>query len=60
MAADEKRKKIPFCPLMTAGNSDTRVCLQESCAWYIQATKTCAVYIIAHNNLLDIKSKQGK
>ncbi|MBR6298143.1 MAG: hypothetical protein IKR34_02745 [Candidatus Gastranaerophilales bacterium] len=54
------KKKIPFCPLLSAGAPDSRICLQENCAWWIASTKTCSVYVIAHNNVLDIKSKQGK
>lgn len=55
------KKKIPFCPLLSAGMvDDTRICLQEGCAWYVTSSKTCAMYVIAHNNILDIKAKQGK
>ena len=54
------KKKIPFCPLLSAGTDDYRVCLQENCAWYIASTKTCAAYVIGHNNVLEIKAKQGK
>lgn len=54
------KKKIPFCPLLSAGGNDCRVCLQEGCAWYVASTKTCVAYVIGHNNILDIKAKQGK
>ena len=54
------KKRIPFCPLLSAGTGDLKVCTQEDCAWYISSTKTCAIYVIAHNNVLDIKAKQGK
>ncbi len=60
MTAEVNRKKIPYCPLMSAGSLDPKVCLQESCAWYVHSARSCAAYVIAHNNLLDIKSKQGK
>ena len=53
------RKRIPFCPLLSA-NGDLRICLQEKCAWWVASTKTCMAYVIAHNNVLDIKQKQGK
>ena len=53
------RKKIPYCPLLSAGTNETKVCLQESCAWYVSSTKTCVAFVIAHNNILDIKAKQG-
>ena len=56
----ELKKKIPYCPVMSAGLDDPRVCLQEDCAWWINSTKTCSVYVIAHNNVLDIKTKQGR
>ncbi len=54
------KKKIPYCPLLSAGTNDYRICLQENCAWYVSSTKTCAAYVIAHNNVLEIKAKQGK
>ena len=49
---------IPKCPLMSAGQTISIVCEQENCAWYMKTYKTCAVYILAHNAALDIKSKQ--
>lgn len=54
------KKKIPFCPLLSSGNLDNKICLQENCAWWMSSTKTCAAYVIAHNNVLEIKAKQGK
>lgn len=50
--------KIPICPLMSAGNNITIVCEQENCAWYMKNYKTCSVYLLAHNAVLDIKEKQ--
>lgn len=52
--------KIPICPLMSAGNEVGVVCLQENCAWYMKNYKTCSVYLLAHNAVLDIKEKQAK
>ena len=52
--------KIPFCPLMSAGSSVQLVCTQERCAWYMKNYKTCAVYLLGHNAVLDIKEKQTK
>lgn len=49
---------IPICPMMSAGNSTEIICAQEKCAWYIKKYKTCSVYVIAHNAILDIKTKQ--
>ena len=60
MSEGVNRKKIPFCPLLSAGNDDLRICLQEKCAWYMSSTKTCAAYVMAHKNILEIKEKQGK
>lgn len=54
------KRKIPYCPLLSAGASDCRICLQENCAWWVASTKTCVAYVIAHNNILDIKQKQGR
>ena len=50
---------IPFCPLLSAGSDKSMVCLQESCAWYMKNYKTCSMYLIAHNAVLDIKAKQA-
>lgn len=60
MSESLNRKKIPFCPLLSAGSSDLKVCLQEKCAWWISSTKTCAGYVVGHNSVLEIKQKQGK
>lgn len=54
------KKAIPICPMMTRGNDTPTVCLQENCAWYVLSLKTCGVYVIAHNALLDVKTKQNK
>lgn len=51
---------IPLCPLMSAGKDVTQVCMQEKCAWYMNTLKTCAVYVMAHNALLDVKAKQSE
>lgn len=57
---DNVRKKIPYCPLLSAGCDSLKVCLQESCAWYTPATKSCVAFVVGHNNVLEIKQKQGK
>ena len=49
---------IPICPVMSAGNTTEIICAQEKCAWYIKKYKTCSVYVLAHNAILDIKTKQ--
>lgn len=54
------KKSIPICPLMTKGDEKPTICMQEYCAWYIQSLKTCGVYVLAHNALLDVKAKQAK
>lgn len=51
---------IPICPLMSAGNEQTIVCAQERCAWYMPGTKTCAMYVMAHKSIMDIKAKQAE
>lgn len=56
----ESKKRIPFCPLLSTGSNDKHICVQENCAWWVASTKTCVLNVIAHNNLLDIKAKQGK
>ena len=56
----ETKRRIPYCPLLSASTDDCKVCLQENCAWYMANTKTCAIYVMGHNNVLEIKAKQGK
>lgn len=51
--------KIPICPIMSAGNDISVICAQENCAWYMKNNKTCSVYLLAHNAVLDIKQKQS-
>ena len=53
-------KNIPFCPLMSAGSDFEKVCIQESCAWYLKNYKICSVYMLAHNAALDVQAKQAK
>lgn len=53
-------KDIPYCPLMSAGNTMEIVCSQEKCAWYLKNYKMCAMYIMAHNAALEIQSKQSR
>ena len=61
MSEPISRKKIPFCPMLSCGaNGNLQICLQEKCAWWMSSTKSCAMFVVAHNNILDIKSKQGK
>ena len=57
---ENQKKKIPVCPMSMGNPSGEHICLQENCAWYMMNTKTCAMYVIAHNNVLEIKQKQGK
>ncbi len=47
-----------ICPLMSAGQNLDKICAKDVCAWYIPSLKTCAVYTIGHNALLEIKAKQ--
>jgi len=53
-------KNMPYCPLMSAGNSIEVVCTQERCAWYLKNYKMCSMYVMAHNAALEIQSKQSK
>ncbi len=50
---------IPVCPLMSAGSDHEVLCSQEKCAWYIKNHKTCSVYMLGHDALLNIKQKQA-
>ena len=53
-------KKIPICPMSLSNPQGEHICFQENCAWWMSSTKTCAVYVVAHKNILQIKEKQGK
>ncbi len=53
------KQNIPYCPLMSAGQSVEVVCAQERCAWYLKNYKMCSVYVMAHNSALDIQAKQS-
>lgn len=54
------KSHIPYCPLMSAGNSVEIVCTQENCAWYLKSYKMCSMYVLAHNAALDIQGKTAK
>ena len=58
--AENIKRKTPFCPMLSSGGKDLRICLKDDCAWYMPSTKTCAMYVIGHSNVLKIKAKQGK
>lgn len=49
---------IPICPLMSAGSEHSIVCVQEQCAWYMPGTKTCALYVMAHKAIVEIKANK--
>lgn len=55
-----EKTSIPYCPLMSAGQTIEIVCTQDRCAWYLKSYKMCAAYVIAHNAALEIQSKQSK
>ena len=50
---------IPICPMLSCGSGQDMVWMQEKCAWYMKNSKLCAIYIVAHNNLLEIQKKQS-
>ena len=58
----EKRKDkeggTPSCPLLTIGSETDKLCMQETCAWYVKSYKVCSVYLLGHNAAVDIKLKQ--
>ena len=60
METQGNKKKIPTCPMSMSNPNGAHICLQENCAWYMANTKTCAVYVVGHNSVLEIKQKQGK
>ena len=48
------------CPLLSANSEYNKMCVQDRCAWYMKATRTCAVAVIAHESILEIKNHQGQ
>ena len=48
------------CPLLSANSEYNKMCVQDRCAWYMKATRTCAVAVIAHESVLKIKNIQGQ
>ena len=60
METQGSKKKIPTCPMSMSNPNGAHICIQENCAWYMSNTKTCAIYVVGHNNVLEIKQKQGK
>ena len=48
------------CPLLSANSEYNKMCVQDRCAWYMKATKTCAVGVMAHESILKIKQYQGQ
>lgn len=55
-----KKSGTPVCPLMSAGSDIDKICLQESCAWYLKNFKICSIYMLAHNAAMSVQSKQAK
>jgi len=53
-------KNLPFCPLMSAGNTIEIVCTQERCAWYLKNYKMCSMHVMAHKAALEIQGMQAK
>ncbi len=46
------------CPLLSANSEYNKMCVQDRCAWYMKATRTCAVAVIAHQSVMEIKNMQ--
>lgn len=55
----ESNLSIPICPMLSSGTGYDVICAQEKCAWYIKNSRLCSIYVIAHNNMLDIQQKQA-
>jgi hypothetical protein len=54
------QKDISFCPLLSAGTDMDKVCMQDTCAWYLKKFKICSVYMLAHNAAMDVQAKQAR
>lgn len=50
---------LQICPLLSANSEYNKMCVQDRCAWYMKSTKTCAVSVMAHKNILEIKNIQS-
>ena len=48
------------CPLLSANSEYNKMCVQDRCAWYMKATKTCAIGAIAHESVMNIKKNQSQ
>ncbi len=48
------------CPLLSANSEYNKMCVQDRCAWYMKATKTCAVAVLAHESVMKIKNMQNQ
>ncbi len=46
------------CPVLSSGNENPNMCLEEDCAFYLKSYKACSVYVLAYDAALDIKKKQ--
>ena len=54
------QKDIPCCPLLSAGTDVDKICMQDSCAWYLKKFKICSVYMLAHEAAMNVQAKQAK
>lgn len=48
------------CPLLSANSEYNKMCVQDRCSWYMKATKTCAIAVIAHESIMNIKKLQAQ
>lgn len=55
-----KKSGSLICPLMSSGSDIDKICLQESCAWYLKNLKICSIYMMAHNAAMNVQAKQAK
>ena len=64
MATNQPQKPMPnqvllTCPLLSANSEYNKMCVQDRCAWFMKATKTCAVSVLAHEGVMNIKKMQA-
>ncbi len=46
------------CPIISSGQKNPSMCLEESCALFLKSYKACGLYVLAYNAALEIKKKQ--
>ena len=46
------------CPLLSANCEYSKMCVQDRCAWYLKSARTCAIAVLGHESIMNIKTMQ--